>query len=87
MPIPNPDHEDHQPQFHESEIIECATRVVLLSIQMLVAAVYKTGNSLFNHCEDFRVDDETVNLHEAIRRIHYRVENCDDDEQAQLDFH
>jgi hypothetical protein len=84
MRIPIPD-SDHHPQFHESHIVECATRIVLLSTQMLIAAVYDGSDSNFDSDGDgFGVDDETVGLEEALKRIHLEVE--DDTDQPLLEW-
>jgi hypothetical protein len=84
IPVPDP---DHRPQFHESHIVECATRIVLLSTQMLIAAAYDGSNSSCeSNGDEFHIDadDETVGLQEALQRIHFRIEN--DQDQPPLEW-
>lgn len=68
MPLPD---EENEPQFLERNVIACATRIVLLSIQMLIAAKYKDLGITIDHGWEGGNFQRELPLDEALRTLHF----------------
>jgi hypothetical protein len=76
MVFPEPDNE-HRPISNDPSLIECATRIALLSVQML-ALVYCADKG-FKIERPLSKDNSEIPLTEWLRVLHYKITEVSDD--------
>lgn len=82
MAFPKPD-EEHRPISSHSILITHATRIVLLSLQMLFLAHYRDSRADVEYAWHGNFDYERLPLHLLLRTFHFERSR----ESSQLLFH